>query len=144
MGKKKIVFLLLLFILLTQIGYSQNICNGYYNSIENDTYIYIHNDTIILPYYSGMIGISMLKGVIDNKKKWVNFIPVGDRYPSVFYHDKHKRMKFKYFEENQSIEILFNMPFNKHWNKFVKTEKPHENKRFQQSIEKHINDMHCK
>jgi hypothetical protein len=234
--------------------YPQYVANGYYNSIKNNTYIYVYNDTIILPYYSCIMGISILKGVIDKKRKWINLIPVKDKMessysivekkknddvsilrfslygyftgtmfgewydgsslanetflrcylvyttpqnklveeyhnlifngkyfeislpsdlfinaeltvrgsgkyvtvpilkdtllfvdivksPSVYYHDKQKRMKFRYSEDDQSIDILFNMPYNKQWNKFVKAEKPHENKRYQQAIEKHINDM---
>jgi hypothetical protein len=50
-------------------------------------------------------------------------------------------MKFKYFEEGQRIEILFNLPFNNYWNKYEKTEEPQYKGRSQPAIEKHINDM---
>ena len=139
----KIYFTLLLF-LFTITGHSQNISNGYYNCLENRSYIYVYNDTIILPYYGGMITIIIAKGVIDNKRKWINFIPIEhkDRHPDAIYgNKKQKRMKFKYSEEDQRIEILFNFPSNHHWNKYVKTEVPHDIGRGQQAIEKHINDM---
>jgi len=64
--------------------------------------------------------------------------------PSVHYYDNEKRMRYKYSEKDQSIEILFNIPSCrdcKQWIKYVKTEKPHNNKSFYQLIEKHINDM---
>lgn len=124
----------LILFLHTVAGFPQNISNGYYNSTQNDTYIYVYNDTIMLPYYGGMMKITILKGVIDNKRKWIKFIPVKDKSLFAFYHDKHKKMKFRYLEEEQSIEILFNLPYNKNWNKFVKVEKPHKNKRIEASF----------
>ena len=273
MRREYMYIILLLLFLLTTTGYSQKIINGYYKRDRGDIYLYVQNDTIILPYATGTMGIGILKGVIDNKRKWINFIPVKDKMessysivekkkndcisilrfnlysyfggemlsswydgssivnetflwchlvyatpqnklikkdtalifngkyfeiglssdlfinaeltvrgggkyitvpilkdtllfvdivksPFVFYHDKHKRMKFKYSEEDESIEIMFNLwyygqLFNRYtyrrlfpnreryctWQKFIKSEKPHENNRFQQAIEKHIKDM---
>ena len=140
------IITLLLPFLLTATGYSQNIPNGYYNRIEGrgKMYIYVHNDTIILPYTSGMMYISISKGVIDKKRKWINFIPipVQDRHPAAVYSNKkQKKMKFRYFEEDQRIEILFNLPFNNYWNKYEKTEEPQYTGRSQPAIEKHINDL---
>jgi len=253
MSNFKIYFILLSF-LFTAKAYSQNIPNGYYNNTENKTYLYVHNDTIILPSFSGTIGITILKGVIDKKRKWIDFIPVKDKMessyniveqkksdrisilrfnlysyftrtllsdwydgssvangtylrcalvyttpenrlvkkdtslifngkyfeiglsndlfisaeltvrsggkyitvpilrdtflfvdviqsPPVFYDDKEKRMKFKYSEEDQRIEILFNFPFNNHWNRFVKAEEPLGIGSHKFAMYKHINDL---
>ncbi len=145
MYKANIITLMLLF-LLRATGYTQNIPNGYYNSTDgrNRIFIYVHNDTIILPYASGMMYASIDKGVIDKKRKWINFIPIPiqERLPYAIYSNKkQKRMKFKYFEEDQRIEILFNLPFNNYWNKYIKTEEPYNMGRSQPAIEKHINDL---
>ena len=141
MRNVKICFTPLLLFLLITTGYSQNISNGYYNCIESNSYIYVYNDTIILPYYCGMMYMCIEKGVIDNKRKWINFIPIplNDRHPYAIYgNKKKKRMKFKYSEEVQRIEILFNFPFNNYWSKYVKTEEPCKNLRSGDAIEKHI------
>lgn len=256
----KIYFILLLLFAISTTSYSHKIPNGYYNSVNSGTYVYIYNDTIILPYHSGVISVSILKGVIDNKK-WINFIPVknkiesryeivtqekndsvsilrfnlcssngeivsnaydgrygkrvahlyefgaglgcklayttpqnvlikkdtflifngkyfeitlpssnfvnanltieGGKYvtvpilkdsliyinvvqaPFVFYNDKWKRMKYRYSEQEHSIEILFNFPFNKEWNKYIKTDKPYDI-RDKWAVEKCISDMKYK
>jgi hypothetical protein len=144
MSKINIIALLLFFLFSTR-GYSPNIPNGYYNCIDrNGMYIYVHNDTIILPFANGMMYVAIRKGVIDKKRKWINFIPIliQERSPyAVYDNKKQKRMKFKYFEEGQRIEILFNLPFNNYWNKYEKTEEPQYKGRSQPAIEKHINDM---
>jgi hypothetical protein len=144
--RKSYIITLSLFFLLTAKGYSQNIPNGYYNRIDSKSriFMYVHNDTIILPYASGMMYESIRKGVIDKKRKWLNFIPIPeqDRLPNAFYSNKkQKKMKFRYFEEDQRIEILFNLPFNNYWNKYIKTEEPQYSGRSQSAIEKHINDL---
>lgn len=74
--------------------------------------------------------------ILKDSLLFVNITPS----PFVFYPNKQKRMKYRYSEKDQQVEILFNFPFNKNWEKFIKAEKSH-NHRHQQSIEKHINDM---
>lgn len=249
MNNLKIYITLLLLLSLPTVACTQKVANGYYNNINNDTYIYVYNDTIVLSFYSGTMGVTILKGVIDNIKGRINFIPIDDKMesrfsivekkrndsvsilrfnlydyftgklssawydgsslvnetllgcllvytthqnkvvkesrrlifngkyfeislpsdlfinaeltifghsksvtvpifkntllfvdivqaPLVYYDDKHKRMKYKYSDDAQRIEILFNMTHNNSWNTFKKVEKPHEN-RFQKSIEEH-------
>ena len=145
MCKINIIAFLLLFLFSTW-GHSQNIPNGYYSRVDDRSgmYMYVNNDTIILPYACGMMFVCIEKGVIDKKRKWINFIPIPqqDRLPNAVYsNEKQKKMKFRYFEKYQRIEILFNLPFNNYWNKYIKTEGPQYNGRSQSAIEKHINDM---
>ena len=140
----KITMIALLFLFLFSTGYSQNIPNGYYNRIDSKIFLYVHNDTIILPSASGMMYACIDKGVIDKKRKWINFIPIPIQERSlyaVYNNKKQKRMKFRYFEEDQRIEILFNLPYNNYWNKYRKTELPYDMGRSQQAIDKHINEM---
>jgi hypothetical protein len=142
--KKAYLNTLLLLFLLTATGYSQNIPNGYYNLIDDESglYMYVYNDTIILPHYCGMMYLCIDKGVIDKKRKWINFIPIPkqDRLPNAVYrNNKQKRMRFKYFEKERHIEILFNLPYNNYWNKYEKTEIPRYTATSHTAIEKHIN-----
>jgi hypothetical protein len=145
MTKAHIITLLFLFLLKIK-GYSQDIPNGYYNLIDDRSgmYMYVHNDTIILPHSCGMMYVCIDKGVIDKKRKWINFIfiPEQERLPNAVYSNKkQKKMEFRYFEEYQRIEILFNLPYNNYWNKYEKTEKTQYTGRSHSAIEKHIKDL---
>jgi len=95
------LFFTQLLLLLTTTTYSQKIDNGYYNNINRGYYIYVRNDTIMLPYNSGMIGLSILKGVIKDKK-WINFIPIKNKMESSYNIVEKKK--------NDSVSILrFNL-----------------------------------
>ena len=83
-------------------------------------------------------------GVIDKKKKKINFIviPVEERSPyAVYGNKKMKSMRYKYFEEDQRLEILFNLPYNNYWNIYIKTDEPYDIGWTQRAIDKHINDL---
>ncbi len=133
-------------LLFGAIGHSQNIPNGYYNLVGsiNKISLFVHNDTIILPVANGMMYAAIDIGVIDKKKKRINFIviPVEERSPyAVYGNKKMKSMRYKYFEEDQRLEILFNLPFNNYWNIYIKTDEPYKLGRSQGAVDKHINDL---
>jgi hypothetical protein len=155
MHNLKLYLTVVFLFLLRELGISQIITNGYYNCTEYKTFIYISKDTIIIPFYNGTMSVNILKGVFDHKK-WINFIPIKNKlevkyylvenigndtmsipFSPILYIDKHKRMKYKYLDGKQILNIRFNFPFDNTWHQFDKTNKSFEMS-YQQLIEKHF------
>lgn len=96
------VLILLLLFLYNLDGSSQNIPNGYYNSDKYYSwFIYCNNDTVMFTDHSAMKCIMIYKGIFDGKK-WINFIPVKNKFESSY--------KIVQKEKSDSISILrFNL-----------------------------------
>ncbi len=99
---KLIIWILLLLFLYNSNGTSQNIPNGYYNSDKYYSwFIYCNNDTVMFTDHSAMKCIMIYKGIFDGKK-WINFIPVKNKFESSY--------KIVQKEKSDSISILrFNL-----------------------------------
>ena len=99
---KLMVLILLLLFLYNLDGSSQNIPNGYYNSDKYYSwFIYCNNDTVMFTDYSPMKSTMIYKGIFDGKK-WINFIPVKNKFESSY--------KIVQKEKSDSISVLrFNM-----------------------------------